>query len=104
MAASPRPPSWAIEHSEFNVGDLGDVALPRRVGEKVLRKGLRLTSRGCGTRFRALRPLNPDKSAGRRRGSERKIGYWRLGTGYWGEDCSRQGRKGWKEIQRGDEL
>jgi len=26
VAASPRPPSWAIEHSEFNAGVLGETA------------------------------------------------------------------------------
>ena len=35
MAASPRPPSWAIEHTEFNAGVLGETALPGRAGEKV---------------------------------------------------------------------
>ena len=29
MAASPRPPSWAIGHTEFNAGVLGETALPR---------------------------------------------------------------------------
>ena len=28
-AASPRPPSWAIGHSVFSAGVLGDAALPR---------------------------------------------------------------------------
>ena len=28
MAASPRPPSWAIGHTEFNAGALGETALP----------------------------------------------------------------------------
>ena len=28
MAASPRPPSWAIGHTEFNAGVLGETALP----------------------------------------------------------------------------
>jgi len=40
VAASPRPPSWAVEHTEFNADVLGETALPRRVGEKVLTKGM----------------------------------------------------------------
>ena len=28
MAASPRPPSWGIENTEFNAGVLGETALP----------------------------------------------------------------------------
>ena len=29
MAASPRPPRWAIGHTELNAGVLGETALPR---------------------------------------------------------------------------
>jgi len=28
VAASPRPPGWAIGHTEFNAGVLGETALP----------------------------------------------------------------------------
>ncbi len=28
MAASPRPPSWAVVHTVFNAGVLGETALP----------------------------------------------------------------------------
>jgi len=35
VAASPRPPSWAIGHTEFNAGVLGETALPRWAGVKV---------------------------------------------------------------------
>jgi len=35
VAASPRPPSWAIEHTEFNAGVLGETALPRFWSGKV---------------------------------------------------------------------
>jgi hypothetical protein len=28
VAASPRPPSWAIEHTEMSAGVLGETALP----------------------------------------------------------------------------
>jgi len=66
VVASPRPPSWAIGHTEFNAGVLGETALPRRAGEKVRMWeggvgvlgnwiwdfGFLIFPRSCGTRLR----------------------------------------------------
>ena len=57
MAASPRPPSWAIGHTEFNVGVLGETALPEFRG-----CGVRVSAlRACGTRFRAQRTQRTER-------------------------------------------
>jgi len=58
VAASPRPPSWAIEQTEFNAGVLGETALPRRAGgpafagrafARIWDFGCLIFPRSCGT-------------------------------------------------------
>ena len=86
MAASPRPPSWAIEHTEFNAGVLGETALPRRVGEKVLTKGIAThvpRLRDALSRAKAAKPRQ-ECGAQTRVGKEDwllEIGDWLLGRG-----------------------
>ena len=47
MAASPRPPSWANEHTKMSAGVLGETA--PALAERRRALGLKFESRVCGT-------------------------------------------------------